>query len=48
MIKFYTSATDYAEQHWICRQYASKLIKEWKANVVQIPKGAKYIGITIE
>ncbi len=48
MIKFYKNIQDYAQQNWICRQTASKLLKEWKANVVEIPKWAKFIWITIK
>jgi len=48
MIKFYKNIKDYAEQHWICRQYASKLIREGKAGVIEVPKGAKFIWITIK
>jgi len=48
MIKFFKTIQEYAEYKWICRQYASKLIKEWKAGVIEVPKWTKFIWITLE
>ena len=49
MIKFYKSISDFAKEHWICRQTASSLIKWWKLNnVMKLPKNANYIEITLK
>lgn len=45
MIKFYKNYNDYANQHWISRQKASRDIQSWKIKIVEIPKWAKFFEI---
>lgn len=47
MIKFYKSITEYADTHKMCRQTASKYLKEWKLDIIEVPKGTKFIWIKI-
>lgn len=44
-IKFYKNIKDYANQNNMTRQTASIKIKEWKTNLVEIPKAFKYAEI---
>ena len=43
MVKFYKNIKDYAEQNWMCRQTASKKLKNWELDLMEVPKGAKWI-----
>lgn len=43
MIKFYKNMTDYAKQNGIHRNTASKRFKAWELDLIEIPKGAKWI-----
>lgn len=43
MIKFYKNMTDYAKQNKMHRNTASKKFKNWELDLIEIPKGAKWI-----
>lgn len=47
MIKFYKSISDYAKQEWICRQTAMKYFRNWKLDIVEVPKDSKFIWIKL-
>ena len=48
MIKTYKTIKEYAEFHKIDPFTASKRIKNWTAEMIEIPKGTKYCQIDKE
>ena len=43
MIKLYKNITDYASQNWMHRNTASKKFKNWELDLIEVPKGVKWI-----